>query len=141
MAKRKEREKHKAEGKRSKSRRGRQWKPPRVPPPDSTIWPEQYRGKNWKPVYAILFAGRCQLWRYSCPLSKWRQSQDKFHGEPRLLLCTNHPDRPGELHEVLPIETCRNFKPKRWQRPCRKAARELTAATMDEHTPRSAASR
>ena len=92
--------------------RRRRRKAPRVPPPDSPIWPEQYRGKNWKSIYAILFAGRCQLCVYSCPLPRWRQLRDKFHGETRLLLCTNHPDRPGELLEVLPIETCRNFKPK-----------------------------
>jgi hypothetical protein len=94
------------------------WKPPRVPPPDSDIWPEEYRGKNWKSVHAVLFAGKCQLCAYSCPLSKWRQGEDKFHGQPRLLLCANHPACPGELHEVLPVETCRNFKPKRWGRTC-----------------------
>jgi HNH endonuclease len=113
----------------------RPWKAPRVPPPDSSIWPEQYRGANWKSVYATLFAGRCQLCAYSCPLPSWRQLRDKFHGEPRLLLCTNHPNSPGELHEVLPIETCRNFQAKRWQQPCRKAARELTAATTDACEP------
>jgi hypothetical protein len=32
------------------------------------VWPEEYRGERWKSVYAILFAGRCQLCAYSCPL-------------------------------------------------------------------------
>jgi len=42
---------------------------------------------------------------------------DKWHGETRLLLCTNHPASPGELREVLPVDTCRNFKPKPWHLP------------------------
>jgi HNH endonuclease len=131
MAKRKKRDKAKDKpGKRRSARR-----PVPVPPPDSPIWPEQYRGENWKSAYAILFAGRCQLCAYACPLPRWRQLRDKLHGEPRLLLCTNHPDSPGELHEVLPIETCRNFHAMRWQRPCRKAAQELTAATTNECDP------
>jgi hypothetical protein len=91
---------------------------PRVPPPDSSVWPEPYRGQRWKPAYAILFAGKCQLCAYSCPLSKWRQGMDQCMGMTRLLLCTNHPRSPGELREVLPIETCRNFKAKSW-RPAR----------------------
>ena len=98
-----------------KDRRGRRM--PRVPPAESTIWPEQYRGKRWKSVYAILFAGRCQLCAYSCPLPKSRQLRDKWLGVTRLLLCTNHPSEPGELREVLPIDTCRNFKAKSWKRP------------------------
>lgn len=110
----------------------RKWKPPRVPPPDSDIWPEEYRGKNWKSVYAVLFAGKCQLCAYSCPLSKWRQGEDKFHGEPRLLLCANHPACPGKLHEVLPIETCRNFKPKRWGRMCTNLPKRRAVATTNE---------
>jgi len=103
-----------------------------VPPPECSIWPEAYRGKNWKTIYAVLFAGRCQLCAYSSPLGKCRQMRDRFHGETRLLLCTNHPDSPGELREVLPIETCRNFKPKRWQRPCRRPTKNLPATTTDE---------
>ena len=143
MAKRKERDKaakgpkssKAAKGMRGRSRQVRQWKPPQVPPPDSTVWPPQYRGKNWKPVYAILFAGRCQLCAYSCPPSKWRQLLDKYHGQSRLLLCTNHPDCPGELREVLPIETCRNFKPKRWRRPSLHPPKRRAAATTDEDDP------
>ena len=101
----------------------------KVPPADSTVWPEQYRGKRWKSVYAILFAGRCQLCAYSCALPKSRQLMDKFQSNTRLLLCTNHPDSNGELREVLPLDTCRNFKPKRWQ-PCRAKRVEDQAAMM-----------
>jgi len=106
-----------------------------VPPPDCAIWPEQYRGKNWKSVYAILFAGSCQLCAYSSPLPKWRELRDKLHGETRLLLCTNHPDTPGELREVLPIGTCRNFQQKRWQRPCQKPGKRRVAEVPDECDP------
>jgi len=88
-----------------------------VPPPDSDVWPEEYRGERWKSVYAILFAGRCQLCAYSCPLPRSRQLLDKWLGVARRLLCTNHPDSPGELREVLPIDTCRNFKAKSWLPP------------------------
>ncbi|MDI6450987.1 HNH endonuclease [Anaerobaca lacustris] len=113
----------------------RKWKPPRVPPPDSPIWPEQYRGKNWKSVYAVLFEGKCLLCVHSCPLSKWRQGEDKFQGQPRLLLCTNHPDHPGELHEVLPIETCRRFAPKRWRSPSLHPPKRRVRATTNEYDP------
>ncbi len=113
----------------------RKWKPPRVPPPDSDVWPEEYRGKNWKSIYATLFAGKCQLCAYSCPLSKWRQGEDKFRGVPRLLLCANHPACPGELHEVLPVETCRNFKPKRWGRICTNPPKRCASAPPSESDP------
>jgi hypothetical protein len=88
-----------------------------VPPPDRDVWPEEYRGERWKSDYAILFAGRCQLCAYSCPLPRSRQLLDKWLGVARRLLCTNHPDSPGELREVLPIDTCRNFKAKSWLPP------------------------
>ncbi len=103
-----------------------------VPPPENAAWPEQYRGKNWKRAYAILFAGRCQLCAYSCPLPKSRQLLDKLHGQTRLLLCTNHPASPGELREVLPTDTCRNFTKKRWHRPRTQPARRQAHATVDE---------
>jgi len=108
---------------------------PGVPPPDSEVWPEQYRGERWKPAYAILFAGKCQLCAYSCPLSKWRQGMDQCMGMTRLLLCTNHPDSPGELVEVLPTETCRNFKAKSWQPPRAKPAQDRPAPAREESDP------
>ena len=93
-----------------------------MPPAESMVWPEQYRGKRWKSVYALLFAGRCQLCAYSCRLPKSRRLRDKWLGVTRLLLCTNNPSDPGELREVLPIETCRNFKAKCWKRPRARSA-------------------
>ena len=103
-----------------------------VPPADSPIWPEEYRGKRWKSVYAILFAGRCQLCAYSCRLPKSRRLLDKWRRVTRLLLCTNHPSEPGELCEVLPIDTCRNFKAKSWKRPRTKSGRRHPHPTIDE---------
>ena len=122
-------------GKASAEGRGGRKRLPRVPPPDSDVWPRQYRGERWKPAYAILFAGRCQLCAYSCPLSKWRQGMDECMGMTRLLLCTNHPRSPGELREVLPIETCRNFKAKCWKRPRAKPAQSHPAPAADESDP------
>ncbi|MHC4517368.1 MAG: HNH endonuclease [Planctomycetota bacterium] len=93
-----------------KRQRQRKRRAPGVPPPESKVWPEEYRGKRWKSVYAILFAGRCQLCAYSSALPKSRQLTDKWRGVTRLLLCTNHPGSGGKLREVLPIDQCRNFK-------------------------------
>lgn len=108
----------------------------RVPPPESEVWPEQYRGQNWKPAYAILFAGRCQLCAYSCSLPKSRQLRDKWRSETRRLLCTNHPASPGVLQEVLPTDTCRNFKAKSWQPVRAKPARSIPRPTADESDPK-----
>jgi len=95
----------------------------KVPPPESELWPEQCRGKRWKPVYAILFAGRCQLCEYACPPPKSQQLMDKWLRQAPTLLCTNHPASCGELRQVLPTETCRNFLAKRWKRPPSQPAR------------------
>jgi len=105
---------------------------PRVPPPESEVWPEEYRGKNWKPIYAILFAGKCQLCAHSCALPKSRQMMDKWSGMTRLLHCTNHPAHRGEIAEVLPTETCRNFKEKAWHWLEKKRAR--TARCLPKST-------
>jgi hypothetical protein len=96
---------------------------PRVPPAESDAWPEEYRAANWKPAYAFIFAGKCQLCAHSCPLPRSRQLRDKWTGTTRLLQCTNHPAYPGEIEEVLPTDTCRNFKPKWWRLPRRKSQR------------------
>ena len=97
--------------------KGRSRRRPCVPPPESELWPEQCRGERWKPIYAILFAGKCQLCAYATRPSKARRDLDKLAGYPPLLVCTNHPDSPGRLREVLGTETCRNFKAKLWLRP------------------------
>jgi len=117
--------------------RGRVYRPRplRVPPPDSTIWPEQYRGAKWKRAYGVLFEGKCQLCAYSFPPSQWRQAMDRCSGMTRLLLCTNRPDSPGELQEVLPIETCRNFKCKRWTRRPTVPAQDRSRPPCDETDP------
>jgi hypothetical protein len=134
MAKRKEQKRQdKSKGKTKRRPGGR--KMPQVPPPDSSVWPEQYRGKRWKRAYAFLFAGRCQLCAYSCPLPESRQLLDKVHGQTRLLLCTNHPASPGELREVLPLDTCRNFKPQPWKPKRRKANLVATSPPFDESDP------
>jgi hypothetical protein len=110
-----------------------------VPPADSEIWPEAFRGERWKPVYGILFAGKCQLCAYSCELPKSRQILDQLHRQSRLVLCVNHVNHPGELLEVLPTQTCRNFKAKAWQ-PARaertEAAPNPAAEAVDDSVRR-----
>jgi len=102
-------------GKRRAEGRGGGKRPLRVPPPESEIWPVWCRGKLWEPIVAKWFAGRCQLCAYACQPPVGRRRLDKWAGLPTFLLCTNHPDGPGELREVLPTETCRNFCAKRRQ--------------------------
>ncbi len=140
--KRKEQPRKKPGEGQEKECRARQAKTPRakrprlhVPAPESNVWPEEYRGKNWKPAYAILFAGRCQLCTYACALPKSRQLRDKWRGETRVLLCPNHPASPGSLREVLPTDTCRNFKAKAWYPPRAKAAKYCPAPAFDESDP------
>jgi hypothetical protein len=40
--------------------------------------------------------------------------RDRWLRQDTPLLCTNHAACPGELIEVLGIDTCRNFKPRYW---------------------------
>lgn len=108
---------------------------PKVPPPDSPVWPEEYRGERWKPVYAFFFAGKCQLCAYSFAQPRSLRLRDKDHGQTRLLLCTNHPSRPGQLKEMLPTETCRNFKNKSWRPPKPKRVANVSAPADDQSDP------
>lgn len=99
---------------------------PRVPPPESEVWPEQYRGQRWKPIYALFFEGKCVLCSHSCPLPRSRQLEDRWLRLTPRLHCTHHPSSPGELREVLLTDTCRNFKPK-WWRPRRTNSKQARA--------------
>ena len=47
----------------------------------------------------------------------------------------NHPSAGGELCEVLPIETCRNFATKRWHPPRPKLERATTGPVFDTSDP------
>ncbi len=98
--------------------RARGWiarKPPRhMPPPESELWPESVRGKNWTWKEARYYVYRCQLCAYSCQPSASRRQLDRLAHLPTFLVCTNHPDSPGQLRDVLPTETCRNFTERQW---------------------------
>ncbi len=111
-----------------------------LPPADSDVWPPSCRGKRWKSVFAILFAGCCQLCAYACQPSETRRRLDKWAGLTSPLLCANHPDSPGVLREVLPVETCRNFRPRRWQKTPRTKPASPDPGTLNgddtiRHTP------
>ena len=86
-----------------------------VPPPDSDIWPPEYRGEHWKRAFRILFAGKCLLCQYSFPQPESRRMRDRWQRQRTPLFCTNHPSCPGELIEVLQSDTCRNFRAKCWR--------------------------
>jgi hypothetical protein len=78
-----------------------------------------------------MFQGKCLLCAYSFAQSKPRQILDQRHGIAMFVLCTNHPGYPGELHEMLPTETCRNFKAKAWK-PVRQKGANVPAAVPDD---------
>ncbi len=92
-------------------------RPRGMPAPESELWPAWCRGKLWTWEDARFYVGRCQLCAYSSEPSEGRRRLDKRVGLPTLLLCTNHPESPGHLRDVLPTDTCRNFKAARWLRP------------------------
>lgn len=108
---------------------------PRVPPPESEVWPVWCRGKLWEPVFARWFAGRCQLCAYSCEPPEGRRRRDALAGLLTMLLCTNHPDTPGKLREVLRTDRCRNFQAKLWLPP-RVARADPAAAAACDSDPR-----
>jgi hypothetical protein len=111
-------------------------KRPNVPPPESDVWPQECRGKRWKPAFAFLFADRCQLCQYRCQQPLSRRLMDRWAGLTTRLLCTNHPSSPGELREVLPTDTCRNFKAQRWLPERPKKAEPNSAAPASDDTIR-----
>jgi hypothetical protein len=89
---------------------------PYLPPPESELWPEYCRGRNWTWASARFYVGRCQLCAYSCRPSEGRRRLDKLMNLPTFLVCANHPDSPGKLRDVIPTDTCGNFKPQMWLR-------------------------
>jgi hypothetical protein len=121
--------------KKTKSRIPRFHKRPQVPPPDSSVWPKEYRGQRWKPVYAFFFAGKCQLCVYSFAGPKWRERRDLHRNETRMVMCTNHPSFPGELVSMLPTSTCRNFKKKQWWLTERRRLADLPVPPDDQSDP------
>ena len=89
-------------------------RPAYMPPAESELWPVHCRGKLWTWEAARYYVNRCQLCAYSCRPSAFRQRLDNSAWLPTFLLCTNHPDSPGQLREVIPTGLCRNFKAKQW---------------------------
>jgi hypothetical protein len=125
----------KAEGVDEKPKVKKWHKRPKVPPPDSFVWPERFRGERWKGAYAFLFAGKCQLCAYSFAGPAWRERWYPNRNEARTVMCTNHPSFPGELVEMLPASTCRNFKQKRWWRIAPSSGVPLPPPPDDQSDP------
>jgi hypothetical protein len=108
----------------------------RLPPPESELWPPWCRGELWNWESAKFYVGRCQLCAYSCQPSEGRRRLDKLTGLPMFLVCTNHPDSPGRMREVIPTDTCRNFKTKYWMAERVKSARQTPEAAAFESDKR-----
>ena len=72
--------------------------------------------------------GQVPVVRAFVSVPKSRQLRDKCPGVTRLLQCTNHPANPGGIEEVLPTDTCRNFKAKSWKWPKAKPVKGSPAA-------------
>ena len=110
-------------------------RPRYLPPPESDLWPEYCRGKNWEWEIARFFVGRCQLCTHSFPPPASRWQKDKMVSLAPMLLCLNHPDDPGALREVMPMDTCRNFQAKIWRRPRAKPVPCHASPAFDESDP------
>jgi len=104
-----------------------------MPPAESELWPEHCRGKNWTWEAARFYVGRCQLCAYSSQPSEGRRRLDRLANLPTFLVCTNHPDSPGQLRDALPTDTCRNFKERQWiaERPRKVKPDDATAESDD----------
>ncbi len=103
----------------------------RVPPPESELWPPWCRGELWNWESARFYVGRCQLCAYSCQASERRRYLDKRTGLPTFLVCTNHPESPGRMREVIPTDKCRNFKTKLWLPERVKPTRQTPEAAFE----------
>ena len=103
----------------------------RIPPPESEAWPASCRGELWDRNVAMLYVGRCQMCAFASQPPKGRRFLDKKLLLPTFLLCTNHPDSPGQLREVMPTEMCRNFKPRQCPPERAKKASDAAACPSD----------
>jgi len=102
-------------------------RPAYMPGPESELWPVHCRGKLWTWEVARYYVNRCQLCAYSCRPSAFRRKLDRSAWLPTFLLCTNHPDSPGQLREVIPTGLCRNFKAKQWIAPRKERTKKARA--------------
>jgi hypothetical protein len=97
------------------------------PPRESELWPASCRGEYWDERVAVFYVGHCQMCTYAAPPSEGQRFIEKKLMLPTFLLCTNHPDHPQQLRDVMPTQTCRNFKMKAW-RPVRRRSQAVPGA-------------
>ena len=55
--------------------------------------------------------GKCCDCAYAGPETLWIKGLTIAY--PATLTCVNHPDAPGQMIQVMPSDTCRNFRPRR----------------------------
>lgn len=78
-----------------------------------SLCPYWCQGECELPGMAPWHKGRCQQCVYGCQPPEGRRRKDSLAGLLCMLLCVNHPDSPGALREVMPTETCANFRARR----------------------------
>jgi hypothetical protein len=79
---------------------GRRARRLRVPPPESDVWPPQYRGERWKRIYGMLFEGKCLLCQYGFSQPESRRKRDQWLRQDTPLLCANRAARRGDRWEA-----------------------------------------
>jgi len=108
----------------------------RLPPIDSDVWPAGCRGRLWDWSVARFYVRRCQLCAHACRPPESRRQRESEAFLPFTLLCTEHPDSPGQLREVWPTGWCRNFRPVRVERPrVRRRSENIDERLVDWSSP------
>jgi hypothetical protein len=84
---------------------------------------------------AKCFIGRCQLCEHACRPSETRRKLDAMAFVATPLLCTEHPESPGKLREVMPTDTCRNFRQVRVEKLRVQRKENVDVRTVDWSAP------
>lgn len=106
-----------------------------LPPPESEVWPIWCRGELWDPVTAKYYIERCQLCEHACRASETRRRLNDAAFLSTPLLCTEHPDSPGKLREMMPTDMCRNFRPVRVEKPRVRHKENVDVRAVDWSSP------
>jgi hypothetical protein len=108
------------------------WQTEKWPAKDSDLWPESCRGDKWNRGTAMLYVGKCQMCEHACHPPEGRRRMDAMAFLPTFLLCTRHPDHPGQLHQVDPMQRCANYHRRRArQQPRRRKRRNDRTGQCD----------
>jgi len=81
------------------------------------------------------FVGRCQLCEHACRQPESLRWVLREAGVAETLLCTEHPESAGQLREVWPTETCRNFRQVRVQKQRVQRKENVDVRAVDWSSP------